>query len=328
MPTSSKAAAPAPSLSNTTAAFRKLGGFQDTDDNAADFYAHHPKPRNTSYEDEAPEIVSVYPADGTDGAPQNVNIIITFSEPVDVTAPWYSISCSISGAHTAAISGGPISFTLDPVNDFTSQETCEVTVFANQVSDQDLLDPPDTMEQDYTWSFTVADVCELPYTPIYEIQGSGPSTPIPGQVVSTQWHVVIGDYEGPSPNLRGFYIQDQYGDGDPTTSDGIFVFNGNNDSVSLGELIWVNGTAGEFQGQTQISNVTTIAVCGEGSLEPVDVTLPFPDHRLPRALRRHARAPAPDPVRHRALPARTIRPGRDVLLGPALPAYPSRLSWG
>ncbi len=36
----------------------------------------------------------------------------------------------------------------------------------------------------------------------------------------------------PSPALRGFYLQDAAGDGDPATSDGIFVFNGNNNSVS------------------------------------------------------------------------------------------------
>jgi uncharacterized protein len=265
----------APLLNNTTAALRKWGGFQDTDDNAADFEAGPPFPRNTSYVDEAPEVAATYPAPDADDVPLSANLTITFSEPVDVIDPWVDISCSLSGNHNPQVSGGPTTFLLEILGEFTSLESCTVQVHASQVTDQDLLDPPDHMEADYIWSFSVADVCILDYTPIYEIQGSGPSTPIPGQVVSTQG-IVIGDYEGPSPNLRGFYIQDQYGDGDPTTSDGIFVFNGNNDSVSLGELIWVNGTAGEFQGQTQISNVTTIAVCGEGSLEPVDVTLPFP----------------------------------------------------
>ena len=66
--------------------------------------------------------------------------------------------------------------------------------------------------------------------------------------------MVVGDYEGASPALRGFYIQDPTGDGDPATSDGIFVFNGSNaNTVSLGDVVRVTGTAGEFQGQTQIS---------------------------------------------------------------------------
>ena len=38
--------------------------------------------------------------------------------------------------------------------------------------------------------------------------------------------VVVGDYEGPAPALRGFYLQDLPADddGDPATSEGIFVF--------------------------------------------------------------------------------------------------------
>jgi len=45
---------------------------------------------------------------------------------------------------------------------------------------------------------------------------------------------VVGDYEGAAPALRGFYLQDPAGDGNPSTSDGIFVFNANNNSVALG----------------------------------------------------------------------------------------------
>ena len=44
------------------------------------------------------------------------------------------------------------------------------------------------------------------------------------------------------------------GDGDPATSDGIFVFEVSNaDAVKLGDVVTVTGTAGENQGQSQIS---------------------------------------------------------------------------
>ncbi|MCX7601310.1 MAG: ExeM/NucH family extracellular endonuclease [Meiothermus sp.] len=115
-------------------------------------------------------------------------------------------------------------------------------------------------------------VCNQPYTPIYQIQGRGPSAAVTGSVVTQG--VVVGDYEGPTPALRGFYIQDIDGDGDPHTSDGLFVFNGNNDNVSLGEVVRVTGTAGEFQDQTQVS-ATTLTKCGTATVTPVDVTLPF-----------------------------------------------------
>ncbi len=76
--------------------------------------------------------------------------------------------------------------------------------------------------------------CAEAYTPIYQIQGVGATAAITGTV--TTQGVVVGDYEGPSPALRGFYLQDASGDGNPTTSDGIFVFNGSNaDSVNLGD---------------------------------------------------------------------------------------------
>jgi predicted extracellular nuclease len=87
----------------------------------------------------------------------------------------------------------------------------------------------------------------------------------------------VGDYEGGSPALRGFYLQEVRGDGDPATSDAIFVFNGGGrDLVDLGDLVTVSGRIGEFEGQTQLS-ASDITVCGSGSVEPVDVYLPAPD---------------------------------------------------
>ena len=121
------------------------------------------------------------------------------------------------------------------------------------------------------------EICTAEHTPAYEIQGSGMASLLVGQPVTTRG-VVVGDYEGASPALRGFYLQDVVGDNDPATSDGIFVFNGTNNDVNLGDVVSVTGTVGEFQDQTQISNVTSLTVCGTGtSMTPVAVTLPFAD---------------------------------------------------
>ena len=89
------------------------------------------------------------------------------------------------------------------------------------------------MVLDFTIGFSLYDVCTDTYTPIYSIQGSCLEATITGSI-STEG-VVVGDYDGPSPTLRGFYIQDATGDGDPATSDGVFVFNGNNDNVNFGD---------------------------------------------------------------------------------------------
>lgn len=114
--------------------------------------------------------------------------------------------------------------------------------------------------------------CNDSFTPIYAIQGSSATAAVTG-TVSTQG-VVIGDYEGASPTLRGFYIQDTAGDGIAATSDGIFVFNAGNNQVKLGDVVRVTGTAGESLNQTQIS-ATSIVHCGTGSVTPVDVNLPL-----------------------------------------------------
>ncbi|MEZ4681713.1 MAG: ExeM/NucH family extracellular endonuclease [Caldilineaceae bacterium] len=265
-------AAAAPALSNTTAAVRGGGGATDSNNNNVDFTADTPTPRNSSFGfDEPPTVTSTTPVDGTTGAATGGNIQISFSENVTVSGSWFAISCTTSGAHTATVSGGPQSYTLDPDVDFTSGDLCTVTIFAANVVDQDAT--PDPMAADVSFSFTALDVCALAYTPIYDIQGADVLPAMTG-LVSTQG-VVIGDYEGPSPALRGFYIQDATGDGNPATSDGLFVFNGNNDTVNLGDVVRVTGTAGDFQDQTQISGVSSIVNCGAATVTPVDVTLPF-----------------------------------------------------
>lgn len=264
---------PTAALSNTTAALRKVDGAQDTDVNSADFTIGAPNPRNTPPPDAAPAVASTLPADGASSVPLDTDVTVTFSEPVNVASAWFTLTCSLSGAHTALVSGGPTTFTVNPDSDFIGGDSCTLVVLASQVTDQDTNDPPDNMVANFTVGFSTVDACTLPFTPVYDIQGSGPTAAITGSV--TTKGVVVGDYEGLSPALRGFFLQDLAGDGDAATSDGIFVFNGNTNSVSLGDVVRVSGKAEEYQGQTQISSVTSIVGCGTGSVEPTDVTLPF-----------------------------------------------------
>ena len=123
--------------------------------------------------------------------------------------------------------------------------------------------------------------CGLPYTPLYQIQGSGPNAAVTGTV--TTQGIVVGDFEG-SAALSGFYLQDPVGDGDPATSDGIFVYTGNANLVTAGQWVRVTGYARERFGQTVLngSNSNSAAVpaanvvnCGTGSVTPVEVMLPF-----------------------------------------------------
>jgi len=233
--------------------------------------------------DFAPEVIDTFPDDGATDFPINSNLAVTFSEPVDVTASWFTLVCSTSGDVAATFSGGPTDFTVDPGTSLVGGETCTLTILANQVSDQDGNDPPDNMVMNFVVGFTPFDVCAAPYTPIYTIQGSGLTTPIPG-VVTTEG-VVVGDFEGSnSVGIGGFYLQDVTGDGDTTTSDGIFVYTGISNLVSLGQVVRVTGYARERFGQTTINGsnsdssavpAATIVNCGTDSVAPTGVMMPF-----------------------------------------------------
>jgi predicted extracellular nuclease len=100
--------------------------------------------------------------------------------------------------------------------------------------------------------------CDVsPTHEIGAIQGTGAATPIPGQQATVRG-VVVGDL----PGLSGFYLQDADGDGDPATSDGIFVFSPV--EVGLGDTVAVTGGVSETFGQTQITSQTDVAVCVDG----------------------------------------------------------------
>ncbi|HMO56295.1 MAG TPA: ExeM/NucH family extracellular endonuclease, partial [Roseiflexaceae bacterium] len=306
--------AAAPTLTNTTAAVRAGGGCTDTNNNSADFAAAAPAPRNSASPvnpcgsppaDSAPSVISTTPANNATNVARDTSISITFSEPVDATAASFELNCT-SGAVPFGLSGGPTTYTIDPSSDLPGGEASSVRVIAAAVSDQDTNDPPDTMAEDYIFSFDVSSdlpPCEQPFTPIYAIQGSGTSAAITGNI--TTQGVVVGDFEGPtSVGLQGFYIQDALGDGDPATSDGIFVYTGNSNLVNIGQLVRVTGFARERFDMTAINGTdnnaaavpaANIIVCGSGSVDPVDVTMPFPNAtyleryegmlvRLPQAL--------------------------------------------
>lgn len=115
-------------------------------------------------------------------------------------------------------------------------------------------------------------------TRIHTIQGNGNVTPLNGQAVTVE-AIVVGDFQG-SNGLRGFYLQEENADvdTDATTSEGIFVFDGALPAVDVqvGDKVRVTGTAGEFSGQTQLSNLTQVSVISSGNPLPTAAEVRFP----------------------------------------------------
>ncbi|MCR8670929.1 ExeM/NucH family extracellular endonuclease [Agrococcus sp. HG114] len=130
--------------------------------------------------------------------------------------------------------------------------------------------------------------CESAAVAIGAVQGSGAATPLAGQTVTVRG-TVVGDWQ--AGGFDGFHLQDA-GDGDAATSDGIFVYAPGAAEVAEGDLVTVTGTAGEYQGQTQLSNASVLD-CGDGALPaPIALELPIADEerfegmlvQLPQAL--------------------------------------------
>lgn len=106
------------------------------------------------------------------------------------------------------------------------------------------------------------------------IQGSAAASPLQGQNVTVSG-VVVADFQA-AGQMNGFFMQDATGDGNPATSDGIFVAALTNTAdVNLGQLVEVTGQVQELNEQTIIAQVTAISVTGTGpTISPTLVSLP------------------------------------------------------
>jgi uncharacterized protein len=258
---------PTGNLSNTTAAIRKGGGSTDTNSNSADFDIGPPDPHNSGVNDAAPAVVSRSPDAGAANVSVDSNITVGFSEPVDVSGAWYSISCTSSGAHTATVSGGGMSFTLDPDADFAIAETCTVTIVGANVSDQDTNDPPDTMAGDDTWTFSTV----APPVAIHDIQGAAHISPKNGQNVSGVQGIVT------AVSTNGYWMQDPNPDADPATSEGIFVFTSSPPAAAVGDSVSVSGRVQEFRpGGASNGNLTTTELSGSPTTTVLSSGNPLP----------------------------------------------------
>ena len=122
------------------------------------------------------------------------------------------------------------------------------------------------------------EMCSDPFTPIYVVQGNGLSSPLVGTEVAIEG-VVVGDFQNnaslDSGDLNGFFVQDATGDGDPTTSDGIFVYASGGMDVSVGDAVRVRGSVSEYHNLTEIG-ASQIWQCSTGNVVPAPIPLTLP----------------------------------------------------
>lgn len=175
--------------------------------------------------DTPPSIISTTPYNGSGVNAITSNIDISFSEGVDLSADWFDIDCSVSGSHTAIVDGGPQHYTLNSDVDFVFNEICTVNIVAALVADIDDNDPPDNMENDFSFSFATeidspirinevdADTAgsdTLEFVELYD--GGVGNTPLDGLVIvlyngsdSSSYNSAF-DLDGFSTNSEGYFV--------------------------------------------------------------------------------------------------------------------------
>ncbi len=284
---------PAPALGNALAAVRAGGGCTDSDDNAADFSAAAPAPRNAA---SVPNVcggggalyMSIGDTRGAEGDSGTTPFFFTVSlnqpagpDGVDFAYATADGSATVADQDYIAKSG---------TGRFAPGQR-ELTIHVDVVGDQ-------AVEPDEDFHVDLADVegalvakargtglivnDDVLTLPIHQIQGPGARSPVENQPVAT-----TGIVTGRKNN--GFFIQTPDGedDGDPMTSEGVFVFTGSVPpaDAAVGNKVLVQGTVIEYVPAadphqlplTEITDASVVALSSGHALPtPVVLTVDLP----------------------------------------------------
>lgn len=284
----------APALNNASAAFRADGGCTDSDDNAADFSNAAPAPRNRA-SIPAPcagggivyaSIADTAAAEGDSGTTPFF-FTVQLNQPAGaggVSVDWATADGTatvadgdyIAAGGTATIAEGSTSVTIgvDVVGDTATEADETFFVDISNATGAELADAQATgtiLNDDVE---TVA---------ISAIQGAGQLSPYNGMAVATTGIVT-------ARKNNGFFLQTPDGedDGNPATSEGVFVFTSTTppDAAAVGNRVLVQGTVDEYVPAadpyqlplTELVNASVTALSGGHALPtPVALTLDLPN---------------------------------------------------
>jgi len=109
----------------------------------------------TSVNDNPPSVTASTPAIGATVA-NNTALSITFSENIDATAGSVTLTCGGPNLITGGTTGANVpSLTPTYAAPLPNGASCTLTVLAANITDSDLIDPPDAMVANYVANFTV-----------------------------------------------------------------------------------------------------------------------------------------------------------------------------
>lgn len=253
-------------------AIARIDACVDTDNNAADFAVSAPMPRNMDTEKTPCGGPVVIPIVASCPANFAVQQGVAGSAPLSASDEDGIVSgAAITGGAVAGISltgftasganGQPANVSLAVASNVAVGSYPVVVDFTNN----------DAQSKSCTVNVNVQGVASVTRT-IPQIQGSGPTSPDNNTVQTAEG--VITHKVG-----SGFFMQDAAGDGNPATSDGIFVFMGSTPvSANVGDLVRVTGTVTEYtpneatRSYTEFKDTTAVLVQATGrSVAPTNV---------------------------------------------------------
>lgn len=281
---------PSAAPSNTNAVLRNNAGCTDTNSNLADFTAGAPNPRNTA--------TALNPCSGNTTPLLSINDVsqvetnsgdttFTFTVSLSAPAPAGGVTFDIATADNTATTAN---------NDYTAKSLTAQTIpagsstysFVVTVIGDTNVEPNETFFVNVTnvVGATVSDAQgqgtivtdDFSLISIAAIQGSGITSPLVGQTVSTQGIVT-------ALASNGYYLQtpDASVDNDPNTSEGIFVFTSSAPTVTVGALVTTTGVVTEFKPSTDansraVTEITQASVItiSTGNALPAPVNLIAP----------------------------------------------------
>jgi predicted extracellular nuclease len=261
--------APTPAPSNTTSVSRKSNGCQDTDSNSADFTAGAVAPRKSDSPTNACGPVGPVAEPIVASCP--ASLLRPYGESASGPLSAIDKDSRVTGA--TITSGGAGGIRLE---NFAASDSINTAAAVNLVVDPSVAPGNYSVVVNFTNDGNQSKSCTVTVRSadshtIPAIQGPGAASPFVNTAQTTEG--VITRKLG-----SGYFIQDASGDGNPDTSDAIFVFG--DTSAETGDLVRVTGTVTEFRPSGAATTYTELtgtvaSILGSGpAISATNITLP------------------------------------------------------
>ncbi len=263
--------APAPGLSNITAALRGGNGCTNSGENASDFSTGAPNPRNSG--------TALNPC----GAGGGITVTPTALGAATVGVP-YQVTFAATGGtgpYTFALISGTLprglGLSVDGTLMGTPADLPATYDFTIKVTDS----LSESSNTSYSLVVGASGSCAVTAT-IAQVQGTGTASPLNGQTVTIQG--VVTGLTG-----SGFFLQmPGPGDGNPASSDGVYVFTSASrlpSTAQPGNELCVTGAVNEYAPSsdpnsptnTEIDSPATVTLLATGAALPQPILLTAAD---------------------------------------------------